>query len=587
MRSAGGQGSCPRTTASGPSLPGPRPRSSLPSLKSSSAMASRAERHRVAEVRRGHQGAEAQARWSRPPRRPARERPHARDRRASRPSGCGRRSIPVANPTSSAHSHWRRASDHRSLGRMTSPTRMASNVAVPATVAPVANESETRRWNHPRWVAAWPQGSASPTPSLPTWSRRSTLDRVSGFSTSGVAARSLAITLADAVAPEGEVVGFDISSALLELARRRAAEAGRSNVRFVDMDVQTGTLELGPFDLAVSQFGVMFFDEPTAALAAIKLGWRRTGASSSPAGRASSETRGMSAQHCGLSCRHRRRHRRGRARSARSPSATRSTCASCWKLPVSGPSSSKRTRPPCAARPRSVTDPSLFGLMGLPPDREEEATARLEAHLAHFAIGPGEFEYPLAFMDLRGDGVAVSSSWPATAAPPWPRSWESQRGRRSPCSVAPPAGVIEDLPPGVRVKRQARGTADVVVAFFTERRVFERRLGALGEMVFPSGGLWLAWPKRASGWRLRSARTWSASWPCRSAWLTTRCAPSTTPGPACGWSGVANVEFCSRASRAVHRHAPVRGEFGWASKATRARMWPWTPRHRRWTSRIR
>jgi hypothetical protein len=65
--------------------------------------------------------------------------------------------------------------------------------------------------------------------------------------------------------------------------------------------------------------------------------------------------------------------------------------------------------------------------------------------------------------------------------------------------VAAPAGVIEDLPPGVRVKRQARGTADVVVAFFTERRVLERRLGALGEMVFPSGGLWLAWPKRASG----------------------------------------------------------------------------------------
>ena len=62
-----------------------------------------------------------------------------------------------------------------------------------------------------------------------------------------------------------------------------------------------------------------------------------------------------------------------------------------------------------------------------------------------------------------------------------------------------PAGLIEDLPPGVRVKRQARGTADVVVAFFTESRVLERRLEALGNMVFPSGGLWLAWPKRASG----------------------------------------------------------------------------------------
>jgi hypothetical protein len=62
-----------------------------------------------------------------------------------------------------------------------------------------------------------------------------------------------------------------------------------------------------------------------------------------------------------------------------------------------------------------------------------------------------------------------------------------------------PSGVIEGLPPDVSVKRQARGTADVVVAFFTHRRDFERRIGSLSKMIFPSGGLWVAWPKRASG----------------------------------------------------------------------------------------
>jgi hypothetical protein len=61
------------------------------------------------------------------------------------------------------------------------------------------------------------------------------------------------------------------------------------------------------------------------------------------------------------------------------------------------------------------------------------------------------------------------------------------------------AGVINGLPSGVTVKRQARGKADVVVAFFTERRAFEQRIEALGRMIFPSGGLWVAWPKRASG----------------------------------------------------------------------------------------
>ena len=62
-----------------------------------------------------------------------------------------------------------------------------------------------------------------------------------------------------------------------------------------------------------------------------------------------------------------------------------------------------------------------------------------------------------------------------------------------------PPGVIDGLPPGVTVKTKARGPADVVVAFFTERRAFERRIDALARMIFPSGGLWVAWPKRSSG----------------------------------------------------------------------------------------
>jgi len=62
-----------------------------------------------------------------------------------------------------------------------------------------------------------------------------------------------------------------------------------------------------------------------------------------------------------------------------------------------------------------------------------------------------------------------------------------------------PAGTVAPLPEGVTVKRQARGEADVVVAFFTDRAAFGRRLAALSEMIFPDGGLWVAWPKRSSG----------------------------------------------------------------------------------------
>jgi hypothetical protein len=65
--------------------------------------------------------------------------------------------------------------------------------------------------------------------------------------------------------------------------------------------------------------------------------------------------------------------------------------------------------------------------------------------------------------------------------------------------VGAPTGLLDHLPTGVTVKRQARGKADVVVAFFTEQRDFKRRIDALGRMIFPAGGLWVAWPKKASG----------------------------------------------------------------------------------------
>jgi hypothetical protein len=65
--------------------------------------------------------------------------------------------------------------------------------------------------------------------------------------------------------------------------------------------------------------------------------------------------------------------------------------------------------------------------------------------------------------------------------------------------VDEPFGVIGDLPPSVTVRRHARGKADVVVAFFTRRQDLEGRIGSLSRMIYPDGGLWVAWPKRASG----------------------------------------------------------------------------------------
>jgi hypothetical protein len=64
-----------------------------------------------------------------------------------------------------------------------------------------------------------------------------------------------------------------------------------------------------------------------------------------------------------------------------------------------------------------------------------------------------------------------------------------------------PAGFEDllELPDGVSVKSRTAGPLDVIV-FFTKRRAeLERRLPALRRAMAPAAGLWIAWPKRASG----------------------------------------------------------------------------------------
>jgi hypothetical protein len=55
-----------------------------------------------------------------------------------------------------------------------------------------------------------------------------------------------------------------------------------------------------------------------------------------------------------------------------------------------------------------------------------------------------------------------------------------------------------DLPDDVTVARTARGKADVIVSFHTERADLARRMPALRAAMQPAAGLWIAWPKRAS-----------------------------------------------------------------------------------------
>jgi hypothetical protein len=60
------------------------------------------------------------------------------------------------------------------------------------------------------------------------------------------------------------------------------------------------------------------------------------------------------------------------------------------------------------------------------------------------------------------------------------------------------ATTLQPLPARARVVHDLRGHRDVVVAFFTTRAALEARLAALTKAIVPDGGLWIAWPKKAS-----------------------------------------------------------------------------------------
>jgi hypothetical protein len=60
--------------------------------------------------------------------------------------------------------------------------------------------------------------------------------------------------------------------------------------------------------------------------------------------------------------------------------------------------------------------------------------------------------------------------------------------------------TLEGLPEGVHIGRRVAGQPlDVIVAFHSERSELEHRLARLAAALHPAGGLWIAWPKRASG----------------------------------------------------------------------------------------
>ena len=83
------------------------------------------------------------------------------------------------------------------------------------------------------------------------------------------------VELARLVAPDGTVVGVDLSAAVLSFAQ--CAAKGCERVRFIQADAQVFRFEPASFDAAFSRFGVTFFADPIAAFINIRHSLRPNG----------------------------------------------------------------------------------------------------------------------------------------------------------------------------------------------------------------------------------------------------------------------------------------------------------------------
>ena len=63
---------------------------------------------------------------------------------------------------------------------------------------------------------------------------------------------------------------------------------------------------------------------------------------------------------------------------------------------------------------------------------------------------------------------------------------------------APSGFQLDPLPDGVTVSSRAGAGPNVILLFTTSQADLERRAGDLAGSLDPSGGLWVAWPKKAS-----------------------------------------------------------------------------------------
>ncbi|MBZ4330251.1 class I SAM-dependent methyltransferase [Corallococcus sp. AS-1-12] len=85
----------------------------------------------------------------------------------------------------------------------------------------------------------------------------------------GCGTGSTTLAVARRLGAEGRCTGIDISEPMLAAARARAEQEG-TPARFIRANAQLHTFEPASFDMIISRFGVMFFEDPVQAFANLR-----------------------------------------------------------------------------------------------------------------------------------------------------------------------------------------------------------------------------------------------------------------------------------------------------------------------------
>ena len=160
----------------------------------------------------------------------------------------------MADPTDLQLCSWRIAVN---LVTMTHRSQLS-------TTSPIANTSQSAAWNGPEG-ANWADASARDEEEarlvgpLLDAAELAVGDRVLDIGCGTGASTRLAARTVD----PGSATGVDLSTAMVDLAREAATAIG--NVDFEVGDAQVHPFPPGYYDVAISHFGIMFFDDPASA----------------------------------------------------------------------------------------------------------------------------------------------------------------------------------------------------------------------------------------------------------------------------------------------------------------------------------